>query len=85
MSWKIIQLEIECKVFVFLYPKITSLFLAALLRRRKKKERKKTKQKQNNNNPVLGKKKKAHIYMGVVLSGKNMTPTGMKTQLLIPN
>lgn len=83
MSWKIIQLEIECKVFVFLYPKITSPFLAALLRRKKKKNKER---KNNNNNPVLGeKKKKAHIYMGVVLIGKNMTPTGMKTQLLIPN
>jgi len=34
MFWKIIQLEIECKVFVFLYPKITSLFLAILLRKK---------------------------------------------------
>lgn len=51
-----------------------------------KEEKKKSKKEKNNNNPVLGeKKKKAHIYMGVALSGKNMTPTGMKTQLLIPN
>lgn len=36
MSWKIIQLEIECKFFVFLYPKTTPPFLAAFLRRKKK-------------------------------------------------
>lgn len=50
-----------------------------------KEEKKKKKEKQQQQLCLGRKKKKAHIYMGVVLIGKNMTPTGMKTQLLILN
>lgn len=35
MAWKIIQLETKCKIFVFLYAKITSSFLSAFLRKKK--------------------------------------------------
>lgn len=35
MAWKIIQLETECKIFVFLCAEITSPFLSAFLRKNK--------------------------------------------------